>query len=154
MTTQPHRDQPPIDPAQLADRLRPVLLQLSRQLRREAQKSGLSPLESQLLMAIKHNPGVGISELAETERMSRPTMSVHVKRLDSAGWVARAPNGDGTDRRRVELVLTDAGQQTLAAVRRSRTDWLIARLAGMTPEDLAALAAGVEPLHRLIRHTS
>lgn len=140
-----------IPPAPLADRLRPLLLQVSRQLRREAQKSGLSPLDSQILMAVSQNPGTGISELAQIEQMSRPTMSVHVKRLESAGWIERAAGGDAGDKRRVSLALSDAGGQALAAVRRSRTDWLVNRLALLAPDELAALDAAVAPLDRLVR---
>ncbi|KQX25119.1 MULTISPECIES: MarR family winged helix-turn-helix transcriptional regulator [unclassified Sphingomonas] len=151
MTKQPHQAPPTTPTAELADRLRPLLLQVSRQLRREAQKSGISPLESQILMAIKQNPGVGISELAQVEQMSRPTMSVHVKRLESSGWIERAPGSDGGDKRRVALALSDAGSQALAAVRRSRTDWLMTRLALMEPGELAALDAAVVPLDRLVR---
>lgn len=147
MTTQPHC---PADPSQLADRLRPLLLQLSRQLRREAQKSGLSPLDSQILMAVKQTPEIGVSELAQSEQMSRPTMSVHVKRLEAAGWIERRASGDDEDRRRVRLALSEEGKRMLASVRRSRTDWLVSRLAQMMPEELAALDAGIAPLGRLI----
>lgn len=138
-------------PAELADRLRPLLLQLSRQLRREAQKSGLSALDSQILMAIRQNPGAGISDLAQAEQMSRPTMSVHVKRLEAAGWIERESADGASDKRRVALALSEAGSQALAAVRRSRTDWLVNRLALMEPGELAALDAAVGPLDRLVR---
>ncbi|MBO9377059.1 MarR family transcriptional regulator [Sphingomonas histidinilytica] len=140
-----------VPPAQLADRLRPLLLQLSRQLRREAQKSGLSPIDSQILMAIRQNPGAGVSELAQIEQMSRPTMSVHVKRLEASGWIERAGSGHAGDKRRVALALSDAGSQALAAVRRSRTDWLVNRLTLLTPDEIAALNAAVAPLDRLVR---
>jgi len=139
-----------VDPSLLADRLRPLLLQLSRQLRREAQRSGLSPLDSQILMALKLSPGIGVSELAQTEQMSRPTMSVHLKRLEAAGLIDRDSGGDGRDGRRVRLTLSAAGERRLGAVRRSRTDWLFSRLAMMTPEERKALDASVEPLARLI----
>lgn len=139
-----------VDAAGLADRLRPLMLQVSRQLRREAQKSGLSQLDSQILMAIKRMPGVGVSELAQAEQMSRPTMSVHVKRLEAANLIAREAGGAGEDRRRVQLSLSDKGKQALVAVRRSRTDWLATRLAKMTPEERAALDAAVAPLARLV----
>ncbi|MCM8732058.1 MarR family winged helix-turn-helix transcriptional regulator [Hephaestia sp. GCM10023244] len=148
--TQAHNPPPRVDPAQLADRLRPLLLQLSRQLRREALKSGLSPLDSQLLMALKQTPDIGVSELAQAEHMSRPTMSVHVKRLEAAGWIERRPPQDAADKRRVRLALSEEGQRMLTAVRHSRTDWLVSRLARMAPEELAALDAGIDPLTHLI----
>ena len=55
-----------------------------------------------------------MSELADKERTSRPTMSSHVKRLEAEGWVQRqAPQAD--DRRRVGLAITPAGAKALDA---------------------------------------
>ncbi len=83
--TSPHKDVLP-----LADALRPVLLRASRALRREAQRAGVSALDAQLLGAVKKNAGVGVSELADREQMTRASMSGHVKRLEAAGWIERA----------------------------------------------------------------
>jgi DNA-binding MarR family transcriptional regulator len=131
----------------LAEALRPALLRASRQLRRAAQKAGVSALDAQLLHAIKQAPGIGASELADGEQMTRPSMSSHVKRLQAAGWIAReAAAGDG---RRVGIRLTAAGVKALEAIRRRRNDWLAGRLAGLTGEARAALAAAAEPLLRL-----
>jgi DNA-binding MarR family transcriptional regulator len=129
----------------LAEDLRPVLLRLSRQLRRESQGVGLSPLDAMLLGAVKKKDGIGVSELADYEQMSRPSMSAHVKRLEAAGWIARqAP--DSEDKRRVGLRLTPAGARALDAVRRRRNDWLAKRLAVLPPAGRAALSAAIEAL--------
>jgi DNA-binding MarR family transcriptional regulator len=132
----------------LADALRPALLRASRALRREAQRAGASALDAQLLGAVKKNPGIGVSDLADREQMTRASMSGHVKRLGRAGWIARAA-GDDEDRRRVGLTLTPKGVKALEAIRRRRNDWLAARLAHLSPQDRAALAAAAEPLARL-----
>jgi DNA-binding MarR family transcriptional regulator len=132
----------------LADALRPVLLRVSRALRREAQRAGASALDAQLLGQVKKNPGVGVSELADREQMTRASMSGHVKRLEAAGWIARAAPG-GDDRRRIGLALTPAGAKALDAIRRRRNDWLAARLARLSAAERAALAAAAEPLARL-----
>jgi DNA-binding MarR family transcriptional regulator len=132
----------------LADSLRPVLLRLSRQLRRESQHLGLSPLDALILGMIKKREGVGVSELADQEQMSRPTMSSHVKRLEAAGWLARlAPLAD--DRRRIGLTLTPAGRRALEAVRRRRNDWLAGRLQALSPEARAALETAIGPLNQI-----
>src|SRR6516225_11438957 len=89
----------------LADALRPALLRASRALRREAQRAGVSALDAQLLGAVKNNAGIGVSALAEREQMTRASMSGHVKRLEKAGWIARAEH-EADDRRRVGLSLT------------------------------------------------
>ncbi len=132
----------------LAEVLRPALLRASRALRREAQRAGASALDAQLLGQVKKMPGVGVSELAEREQMTRASMSGHVKRLEAAGWIARA-DPDGEDRRRVGLMLTAAGAKALDAIRRRRNDWLAARLANLTAAEREALAAAAAPLARL-----
>jgi DNA-binding MarR family transcriptional regulator len=132
------------DLAGLAEALRPALLRAARQLRRAALKSGVSALDEQVLHAIKLNPGIGVSELAARERMSRPSMSSHVKRLRGLDWIsADATLGDG---RRVGLSLSATGKTALAAIRRRRNDWLGGRLATLSEDDRRALAAAAGPL--------
>jgi len=138
----------PAEIVALADALRPAVLRVSRRLRQEAQKAGLSAQDAMLLGHIRKNPGVGVSGLAETERTSRPTMSAHVKRLEAAGLVARS--GHAEDGRRSGLAITAAGVRKLEIIRRERNDWLAARLSRLSPQDRAALAAAADPLLRLI----
>jgi DNA-binding MarR family transcriptional regulator len=132
----------------LADALRPALLKASRALRREALRAGVSALDAQLLGAVKKHAGIGVSDLAEREQMTRASMSGHVKRMEAAGWIARAAP-DHDDRRRVGLTLTAKGGKALDAIRRRRNDWLAARLAQLSAEERAALAAAAAPLARL-----
>jgi DNA-binding MarR family transcriptional regulator len=136
------------DVAALVEGLRPVLLRLSRELRRESQRVGLSPLDALLLGWIKKHPGIGVSELAEVEPMSRPSMSAHVKRLETAGWIARAA-ADPEDKRRVGLSITPAGLKALDAVRRRRNDWLATRLSALSPEARRALAGAIAALEQV-----
>jgi DNA-binding MarR family transcriptional regulator len=138
-----------LDTVSIADRLRPVLLRVGRELRREAREVGVSPEQVSLLVAIKYSPGVGVRELAARERVSPPALSNHVDRLERDGLVARTPSE--ADRRRVGLTLTDEGQRVLRRVRSRRTAWLSSRLGKLTPEELAAVEAAVEPLSRLLR---
>jgi DNA-binding MarR family transcriptional regulator len=137
-----------IDTLSIADRLRPVLLQVGRELRREAREVGISPEQVSLLVAIKYAPGIGVRELAARERVSPPAMSNHVDRLERDGLVSRTPSV--SDRRRVGLTLTDEGQRMLRRVRSRRTAWLATRLRGLSVEELEAVEAAVEPLSRLL----
>ena len=132
----------------LAELLRPALLRASRQLRREAQRAGVSALDASLLGAVKKNPGIGVSALADREQMTRPSMSTHVKRLEASGWIGRDA-ASVEDRRRVGLRITAKGLRALDAIRRRRNDWLAARLATLAPAARAALAAAAEPLIQL-----
>jgi DNA-binding MarR family transcriptional regulator len=138
-----------IDTLSIADRLRPVLLRVGRELRREAREVGVSPEQVSLLVAIKYTPGIGIRELAARERVSPPALSNHIDRLERDGLVSRTP--DASDRRRVGLTLTDEGQRVLRRVRSRRTAWLATRLRGLSAEELDTIEAAIDPLWRLLR---
>jgi len=137
-----------IDTTSIADRLRPTLLRVGRELRREAREVGVSPEQVSLMVAIKYAPGIGVRELAAKERVSPPALSNHIDRLERDGLVSRTP--DDADRRRVGLRLTDEGQRVLRRVRSRRTAWLATRLRGLSPGELDAIEAAIEPLSRLL----
>ncbi|MBX3484916.1 MarR family transcriptional regulator [Phenylobacterium sp.] len=136
------------DIAALAEALRPAILKVSRRLRQEAQKVGLSIQDATLLAYIRKNPGVGVSALAEAEGTAKPTMSAHVKRLEAEGLVARSDNAD--DGRRSGLSITAAGARKLEALRRGRNDWLVGRLSRLGEDERALLAAAAPALFRLV----
>jgi DNA-binding MarR family transcriptional regulator len=132
---------------EVADSLRPTLLRLSRELRRE-RIAGVSPQQVGLLFAIKYAPGVTVGELAVEERVSTAAMSKRVTRLERDGLLARTKSE--ADRRCVGLTLTDEGQRTLRRVRSRRTAWLASRLSGLSREELAALGAATGALARIL----
>ena len=136
------------DPLTLANQLRPVLLKLNRELRREIHGIGVTGGQVSLLWAIQQSPGIALRELAAQERMSAPALSGYVDRLEKAGFVARTPSP--TDRRRVGLTLTGAGKRVLRSVKARRTAWLAARLRGLTQDELSAVDRAIEPLYELI----
>jgi DNA-binding MarR family transcriptional regulator len=123
--------------------LRPVILKLGRQLRREAQRAGVSALDSQLLGLVGSRPGIGVSELAAIEQMSSPSMTAHVKRLVAGGWLLRE-RVPGGDQRRSPLTLSEKGWESVATILRNRNDWLASRIAQLTPQDQAVLASTVD----------
>jgi DNA-binding MarR family transcriptional regulator len=137
----------PIDISALAEALRGPLLKVSRRLRLESQKAGLTVQETVILGYLKKNPGAGVSQLADFEQISRPTMSGHVKRLETAGWIARTD--DAEDGRRQGLTVTAAGLRKHAAAQARRNDWLAARLLKLTPAERDALMAAAAPLLKL-----
>jgi DNA-binding MarR family transcriptional regulator len=139
---------PTLDTTALANRLRPVLLKLNRELRREIHSLGVTGGQVGLLVQIKYRPGIGMRELASLERMSAPGMSKFIARLEEAGLVQRAPV-EG-DQRRVGLSLTQAGEKVLRSVKSKRTAWLSARLRQLEPEQLEAIDAAIEPLVHLL----
>jgi len=136
------------NPTVLANRLRPVLLHLNRQLRREVHSLGVTGGQVALLVQIKVHPGIGIRELAALERISVPGMSKFTSRLEEAGLVQRAPV-EG-DQRRVGLTLTPAGHRVLRSVKSKRTAWLASRLRDLDSDELEAIDAAIEPLTHLL----
>ena len=137
-----------LDTTAIANQLRPVLLKLNRELRREVHSLGVTGGQVALLVQIKYHPGIGIRELARLERMSVPGMSKFVGRLEEAGLIERAPVAG--DQRRVGLTLTADGQKVLRSVKSKRTAWLSARLRQLAPAELEAIDAAIEPLTQLL----
>jgi DNA-binding MarR family transcriptional regulator len=133
----------------IANRLRPVLLRLARRLRRELHDLDVTVIQISLLTAIRHQPGIGLGELAGREGMSSASLSVHIDRLQSAGLVDRARVDDG-DRRRVWLRITSAGETLLDAARSRRTAWLARRLERLSVDERSAVEAAIDPLLRLL----
>jgi DNA-binding MarR family transcriptional regulator len=137
-----------LDPVTVANGLRPTLLHLNRRLRKELAPLGITGGQASLLWAIRSKPGIGARELAEREGVSPPAMTAYVNRLEAAGLVVRRRSE--SDRRRVELALTEAGVRVLRSARSRRTAWLAARLQRLEPAELAAVAAALPALERLV----
>jgi DNA-binding MarR family transcriptional regulator len=137
-----------LEPLAVANRLRPALLKLARELRRESHALGVTGGQVSLLFQIQQNRGIGVRDLAALERVSPASMSSHVDRLERAGLILRTP--DPSDRRRQGLSLSGEGERVLRSVRSRRTAWLAARLQDLSPEELAAVDAAVEPLLTLL----
>ena len=130
------------DAADVADRLHSAAIHLLRRVRTEDDASGLTaPRLSALSVLVFGGPRT-LGALAATEQVRPPTMSVIVADLARAGLVAREP--DPRDRRVVRVRATAEGERLMHEGRRRRTAWLAARLAALSPADLATLdrAAG------------
>lgn len=135
------------DSVAIANTLRPVLLRIARELRREIHSLGITGGQVSLLASIKHSPGVTASELAERERISAPAMSGQLSRLEAASLIDRTR---GTDRRCVGLTLTSEGERVLRSARQKRNAWLASRLDKLSDRERAAVEAAVAPLERLL----
>jgi DNA-binding MarR family transcriptional regulator len=135
------------DPVTTANRLRPVLLRLARELRREIHSLGVTGGQVSLLASIKHNPGITASELADRERVSAPGMSGHLVRLEAAKLIERTR---AQDRRRIGLFLTAEGDKVLKSVRNRRTAWLAGRLERLEPEEREQVERSIDALEKLL----
>lgn len=131
-----------------AEALRPTLLRLSREIRRESRDAGVSPEQVTILVSIRRAPGICAGDIAADQRVSPAAMSKQLARLERDGLIERTPSED--DRRRVGLKLSDDGERLLRRVRSRRTAWLATRLRELSDDDLAAVEAAIEPLSRLL----
>ena len=137
----------------VANRLRPVLLRLARELRKEARPFGITGGQAGLLAVLERHGRIGLGRLASEEGVSPPAMSKHVDRLEAAGLVNRLA-GTGGDRRRVEIELTSEGKRLLRRVRSHRTAWLADRLEQLDSRALAAVDRAIGPLAELLAEKS
>jgi len=137
-----------VNEVEVANRLRPALLRLARELRREIHSLGVTGGQVSLLVAIKYTPGIGVRELAAQEKVSPAAVSKAVTKLEQGGLVGRTASEQ--DKRRVGLTVTEKGHQVLRSVRSRRTIWLAERLKGLSPEELARIEAAIEPLEKLL----
>lgn len=132
----------------VAAALRPVVMRLSRELRREASALGVTGGQVSLLFLVGSAPGLGVRELAAHERISPAAMSGVVRRLERAGLVERTPHP--TDGRRHGLTVTVAGERLLRSVKSRRTAWLADRLRQLDPDEVDAVERALGPLERLL----
>jgi DNA-binding MarR family transcriptional regulator len=132
----------------VAAELRPVLLRLARELRKETEQLGITARQATLLWLVKRSPGLSLAELAAEEGISPPALSGHVDRLERAGLIERVRSSE--DRRRVGLRLTDEGARLLRRVRARRTTWLTDRLGTLEPAELGSIDEAIPALQRLL----
>jgi DNA-binding MarR family transcriptional regulator len=137
-----------LSPELVADDLRPVLLRLARELRKETEQLGVTARQATLLWLVKRSPGLSLAELAAEEGISPPALSGHVDRLERAGLLERVRSTE--DRRRVGLRLTDEGVRLMRRIRARRTTWLAERLQRLDPAALEAVEAAIPALQRVL----
>lgn len=131
--------------ARMASDLRLACMRISRRIRFEASHD-VAPHQFSVLARLEDAPRTP-GELAEIERVAKPSMSRTVGALVERGLVAR--QADPTDGRQVILSLTPEGRSTLKAIRRRRDAWMSARVARLSSEEQAVLARATEILGRV-----
>jgi DNA-binding MarR family transcriptional regulator len=131
-----------------ASHLRNAIVRTSRALRQEtAGESGLSPTQTAVLATINRSGPLTPSELAEIERVKRPTMTRTLACLESEGLIERTP--DPTDGRSFLVAINDAGRERMARLRRRKNAYLARRLRDLDPEEVETLARAAELLERM-----
>ena len=93
-----------------------------------------------------------ITELAAEERVTQPAITLLVNRLAERGWVKRCP--DPSDGRAVLVSLTPMGEEVFERLRAEYRALLHEEMAMLDDSEVAALAAAVEILDKLIERLS
>ena len=132
---------------ELAARLRLTIARVARRLRQEA-GTDLGPAQSSALATIERHGPLAPSELAQRERIKRPTATRLVGSLVELGLVDRVP--DPADGRGSILTATPPGRALLRRLRARKTAYLAQQLRDLPPSDAAALARAAEVLERML----
>jgi DNA-binding MarR family transcriptional regulator len=133
--------------ADLAVRLRLVVARTARRLRQEA-GGELTPSQAAALATIDRHGPLTPSELADRERVRRPTATRVITVLEEAGLVDRAP--DPYDGRSCLVALSPGGRELLARVRTRKNAYLSRRLRGLSAEERATLDRAAAILERVL----
>ena len=102
-----------------------------------------------VLSVLARDPGLSGADLARATNITPQAANEVLATLERKHLIERRPHP--THGRILQATLTDEGQRVLRRVRSRRTAWLASRLGKLTPEELAAVEAAVEPLSRLLR---
>jgi DNA-binding MarR family transcriptional regulator len=120
-------------------------MRISRRVRYESSHD-VAPHQYSVLCRLEEAPCTP-GELAEIERVAKPSMTRTVAALVDRGLVLR--QADPTDGRQVILSLTAEGRRSIAAIRRKRDAWMSSRVFRLTPEEQAVLARATEILTKV-----
>jgi DNA-binding MarR family transcriptional regulator len=129
------------------------LIAVSSRLIRFAARESTSSVPRALARALAVIVDLGeprISDIAAADRISQPTATNLVQKLEERGWVERTP--DPHDARAVRIRITDTGKAAQLEFRRSAAQSLTPRLERLEPAQLTALADGVLALQSLLEH--
>ena len=134
---------------QFASDLRTAVGRLIKKLRKEspsAQK--LSLTERSVMGLLYQHKALLPSELAAMEVITNQSMSQVLNRLSEFGYIIRIPSE--TDKRKVNISLSPAGQTALLQFRHERDEWLLKTIEQTcTAEEKELLKKALVPLIKL-----
>jgi DNA-binding MarR family transcriptional regulator len=100
------------------------------------------------LANIEYRQPVTLGELATAERVTPPTMTKIVARLQEAELVSRTP--DPNDKRIQRLSLSTEGERFIARSRSRKNAYLAKRLRKLNPDEVAKLEAAVAVMEKIL----
>jgi DNA-binding MarR family transcriptional regulator len=131
----------------VASRLRFAVVRLARRMRQEA-GSELSPTLAAALASVERAGPLTPSELAEIERVKRPTATRVIARLVADGLVSKA--ADPADGRVSLISISPEGRRLLTRLRKRKNAYLSRRLRELEPDELETVERAAEILEDLL----
>jgi DNA-binding MarR family transcriptional regulator len=137
-------------PTDAAAQLRLGIVRTARRLRQEAaaEATGLTPTSTSALATIERHGPLTPSELAELERVRRPTVTRTLGCLDREGLIDRTPDPD--DGRSSLVSVNAAGRERLRRLRGRKNAYLAKRMRDLPAADVATLERAAEILEGML----
>jgi DNA-binding MarR family transcriptional regulator len=133
--------------AEAAAHLRLVINRAARRMRQEAGSELRASSASALTSVELHGP-LTPSELADIERVKRPTATRILRGLEEEGLVERTP--DPKDGRSALISLSGEGRERLRRLRQRKNAYLARRMRDLDPDEGATLERAAEILEGLL----
>jgi DNA-binding MarR family transcriptional regulator len=135
--------------ADTASHLRNAIVRTARRLRQEGaeETGGMTATAVSALATINRSGPLTPSEIADIERVKRPSMTRTLGCLEREGLIERTP--DPTDGRSFLVAINDAGRERMTRLRRRKNAYLARRLRDLDPEEVETLARAAELLERM-----
>lgn len=132
-----------------AAQLRTAIVRTARRLRQEAasEVSGLTPTSVAALATIERHGPMTPSEIADIERVKRPTITRTLGCLEREGLIDRTPDPD--DRRSALVSVNGAGRERLRRLRKRKNAYLARRMRDLSDEEVETLERAAEILERM-----
>ena len=127
-----------------------AIVRTARRLRQEAAGAAgeLTPTSAAALATVERHGPLTPSELAEAERVKRPTATRTLRVLSEAGLVERAP--DPEDGRSALVSITAAGRERLRRLRGRKNAYLARRMRDLPAADVETLERAAAILEEIL----
>ena len=141
---------PPTSLTDSAARLRLAIVRTSRRLRQEAmaEAGDLTPTSTAALATVERHGPLTPSELAEIERVKRPTVTRTLGCLDREGLIERTP--DPADGRSALVSVNADGRERLRRLRKRKNAYLARRMRDLPRADVETLERAAAILERML----
>ena len=137
---------------QFASDLRGTLTRLIKKLRKISPTGlKLSLTERSTMSLLNHHKALLPSELAAMEMITNQSMSQVLHHLHELGYIVRLPSK--TDKRKVNISLSEEGERTLLQFRHERDEWMAQAIKETcTADEQRLLKAVIGPLTKLVEY--